>query len=76
MIGGAEVARAGVAICGAGVSCGGAEVGMRGTVVSILAGPVMVFWSCCWWTTRVVKAPLRAAALVTMTSRYFFDCVQ
>jgi hypothetical protein len=76
MIGGVEVARAGVVVCGAGVSCGGPEVGRRGTVVGILAGPVRVFWWCCWSTTRVVKAPSRTAALATMTSRYFFDCVQ
>ena len=31
MIGGAEVTRAGVAICGAGVGCGGAEAGTRET---------------------------------------------
>jgi hypothetical protein len=75
VIGGAEVARSGVAFCGVGVSCGGAEAGMRGTVVDTLAGPVRVFWLC-WWTTRVVKAPSRATALVAMISRYFFDCVQ
>ena len=76
MIGGAEVIRAGVVICGAGVNCGGAEAGMRGTVVGTLAGPVRVFWSCCCSTTRVVKTLSRATALVAMTSRYFFDCVQ
>jgi hypothetical protein len=75
VIGGAEVVRVGGVICGAGVGCGGAEAGMRGTAAGALAGPVRVFWSC-WWTTRVVKAPSRATALVAMTSRYFFDCVQ
>jgi hypothetical protein len=75
MIGGAEVARAGVALCGVGVGCGGDKAGMRAAAVGTLAGPVRVFWLC-WWTTRVVKAPSRAAALVAMISRYFFDCVQ